>query len=1127
MGYDNSGNGGEIRVKATLGQTITRVVGGSDIELDYTLTKDGYASNSRTVGIELAKKANITDVETALDEKADKETTLAGYGITDAYTKSEVDEMMVEHVSGVSSVNGMTGDVTITASGLGALTEHQDISGKADKSTTLSGYGITNAYTKTEVDSKISQVPTVTKVSQLQNDVGYLTQHQDISGKADKSEIPVIPTNVSAFTNDSGYLTSEGAYTKAQIDTALQGKASTADLSALQTVVNGKADVGSIPTKVSDLQNDAGYLTQHQSLADYALKSELPTVPTNVSSFTNDAGYLTAHQDLSDYALKTDIPTVPTKVSDLTNDAGYLTSHQDISGKADKSEIPTKTSDLTNDSGFLTSHQDISGKQDKSNLVTSMTAQSTDTQYPSAKCVYDAISNIPGGGGGSGDGDVLKRLLFDSATDDPTKTQVAVTITTTGETAEGQVENVGKNSTVLYGTGSPGNIGVGRCGLNNSGYLRYGANGVSYCLPVTAGHTYAFVQETARSNDGYSTLQQTTFSPGFDFEFNRSYADIPNTYGAINYAAASHTVKGTGKIFNSADRDMVVVPDGMAYMIVSINNSSNIYDADQADTVRKFKVYDYTLNPVDATYEQIVDDPVITDSYTITYNLTGATSSNDASSVAGGNTYQTTISADSGKLLDACSVTVGSASYTPVNGAISIEDANGNIVINATGAVPSGSGYVGVYTVKEGLIPTGPFDDKIDKPTGFDDASAGKLLYTDGNGSLTISVPDGMAKVIEHDLVYVPVYCEWVAPKYYDTSGNCVTATTEQMWSSDLKNVAICTDPENKIKCTQGERWRFKVPRLRVDALSAFMPSILVFDGEGGLVTSVTDPTHEDDGWYYMTMPEGAEYLAINGQSPMSQSNFMQRLSIPVHRKTDVLDFVRASYNAMRRLPAPTLNTLTKGYICIGTDDLRVSETGALHDMFTAENIPYYISAIPESLKFNIPYGDGRTTNLAICRMCVEDGGEILVHNNEPITADNIDNYDKLYDYFVRTKEELEAYGFDVRGLILAGGTGAIQTDPRADRFASAFYEFTDRFGSTYPFGGTDRTGLQYATTAELDQLVTDVCVNHKYKFVMTHTAETTAVENFEYLMEKLGDYTRGTDYEFVTPSQLYDILMG
>ena len=44
----------------------------------------------------------------------------------------------------------------------GYLTEHQDISGKADKATTLAGYGIANAYTKQEVDMAISSAITTT-----------------------------------------------------------------------------------------------------------------------------------------------------------------------------------------------------------------------------------------------------------------------------------------------------------------------------------------------------------------------------------------------------------------------------------------------------------------------------------------------------------------------------------------------------------------------------------------------------------------------------------------------------------------------------------------------------------------------------------------------------------------------------------------------------------------------------------------------------------------------------------------------------------------------------------------------------------------------------------------------------
>ena len=132
------------------------------------------------------------------------------------------------------------------------------------------------------------------------------------------------------------------------------------------------------------------------------------------------------------------IPTVPTKTSDLVNDSGFLTQHQDISGKADISDVPTKTSDLTNDSGFLTQHQDVSGKMDRpltslagddtsgvaleqifkySNeyyikgsgatpvgaqfkienaryKVTSLDSDSTDSEYPSAKCVYDMIGDV-------------------------------------------------------------------------------------------------------------------------------------------------------------------------------------------------------------------------------------------------------------------------------------------------------------------------------------------------------------------------------------------------------------------------------------------------------------------------------------------------------------------------------------------------------------------------------------------------------------------------------------------------------------------------------------------------------------------------------------------------------------
>ena len=93
-----------------------------------------------------------------------------------------------------------------------------------------------------------------------------------------------------------------------------------------------------------------GYLKEHQSLAEYALKTEIPIVPTKVSAFENDVGYLTQHQSLANYALKSELPK---KVSDLTNDAEYITASgapvQSVNGQ-------TGTVSLTaNDVGALPS----------------------------------------------------------------------------------------------------------------------------------------------------------------------------------------------------------------------------------------------------------------------------------------------------------------------------------------------------------------------------------------------------------------------------------------------------------------------------------------------------------------------------------------------------------------------------------------------------------------------------------------------------------------------------------------------------------------------------------------------------------------------------------------------------
>lgn len=82
------------------------------------------------------------------------------------------------------------------------------------------------------------------------------------------------------------------------------------------------------------------------SYSDLSNKPTIPVVPTNVSAFVNDAGYLTQHQSLDDYAKKTDVNTAladklginDTAAAAIKDDAGNTISTT-YASKADVSAL--------------------------------------------------------------------------------------------------------------------------------------------------------------------------------------------------------------------------------------------------------------------------------------------------------------------------------------------------------------------------------------------------------------------------------------------------------------------------------------------------------------------------------------------------------------------------------------------------------------------------------------------------------------------------------------------------------------------------------------------------------------------------------------------------------------------
>lgn len=166
----------------------------------------------------------------------------------------------------------------------------------------------------------------------------------------------------------NGY-SSQYYYTRIDVQPTSGGGAVTSVNGKTGVVVLNASDVGAlpnntpIPTKTSDLTNDSGFIDNTaNNLSNYYDK-------TAVDNKLADKQNVIDSNNKLPYTLLSDTPTIPTV--DQTYDG---TSANAQSGVAVASAI--------------------SGKEDTSNKVTSISAQSTDTQYPSAKCVYDMVGDI-------------------------------------------------------------------------------------------------------------------------------------------------------------------------------------------------------------------------------------------------------------------------------------------------------------------------------------------------------------------------------------------------------------------------------------------------------------------------------------------------------------------------------------------------------------------------------------------------------------------------------------------------------------------------------------------------------------------------------------------------------------
>ena len=182
------------------------------------------------------------------------------------------------------------------------------------------------AYTYAE----ISGTPVLSDVatSGSYNDLSDKPSIPSIDGLASES---YVTTALSEYTKteDLSTVATSGSYND------LSGKPSIPSTVAELSDANSYALKTEIPTTVAELEDADSYL-QDSDISDWAKADEKPAYTYAEISGTpelSDVATSGSYNDLSDK------PSIPTKTSELTNDAGFLTAHQDISGKANTADL--------------------------------------------------------------------------------------------------------------------------------------------------------------------------------------------------------------------------------------------------------------------------------------------------------------------------------------------------------------------------------------------------------------------------------------------------------------------------------------------------------------------------------------------------------------------------------------------------------------------------------------------------------------------------------------------------------------------------------------------------------------------------------------------------------------------
>ena len=443
----------------------------------YSSGTKNWANNS-----EIATKSDIPEGQD-LSAYAKKATTLAGYGITDAYTKTDVDTT-------VASLNS-------------------SIDGKATKATTLSGYGITDAYTKTQVESALSG----------KAGTGIATTSANgLMSSSDKSKLDGIASGANKYVLPVAGTAIGGVKSGTDITVDSSGNVSVNDNSHSHTIANITSLQSTLDAKVPNTRTVNGKaLSSNISLS-------ASDVGADVSGSASSA--LTSAKSYTDTQIN--------KLLDSSND-GVIDSIAELAAAINENDTAIETLNgiaaKKADSSALTSHTgngDIHVTAAKKTNWDAAYSHSTAAHAPSnAQPNQNAFSNIVVGS---------TTIAADTTTDSLTVV-AGSNITLTPDATNDKLTIAAKDTTYSAATSSAAGLMSASDKAKLDG-IASGANNYTYTLPAATSSSLGGVKVGSNITNSSGTISLTKDNVVAALGYTPPTQDTNTTYSEATTSAS-------------------------------------------------------------------------------------------------------------------------------------------------------------------------------------------------------------------------------------------------------------------------------------------------------------------------------------------------------------------------------------------------------------------------------------------------------------------------------------------------------------------------------------------------------------------------------------------------------------